>query len=70
MQAQKGTMNRESLTLLDSQEPKHREASNFIKKIVDEGELGYVYAFPDKKLYTLVVDARSFVQELLDCFYE
>lgn len=56
-------MSREFLTLPDSQESKYGKATNFIKKVVDEGELGYIYAFPDKRLYSPVVDVKSFVDE-------
>lgn len=45
------------------QESRYEYSLAFINRVVKEGELGYVYAFPDKRLYLPVVDARSFVDE-------
>lgn len=56
-------MSREFLATIDLQEPKYNKAISFVKRVVDQGELGYIYAFPDKRLYTSVVNPRSFVDE-------
>ena len=45
------------------QESRYRYSLAFISRVVGERELGYVYAFPDKRLYTPVADAGSFVNE-------
>ena len=37
--------------------------SDFVRKVVQENELGYVYAYPDKRLYTPVENPKLFVHE-------
>lgn len=41
---------------------RYNRAVALVKKIVDESELGYIYAFPDKRLYTPIENPKSFVE--------
>lgn len=40
----------------------YQKSVDFISSVVGSSELGYVYAFPDKKLYTPVTDPAAFIQ--------
>lgn len=48
---------------LNSPESRYQKSSAIISQVVKEKELGYIYTFPDKRLYERVDNSSSFIQE-------
>ena len=45
-----------------SQQSRYNQALNFIQQTVETEELGYIYTFPDKRLYRPVADTNTFIK--------
>ncbi|MEK7518065.1 MAG: radical SAM protein, partial [Patescibacteria group bacterium] len=56
-------MNKAELGRSNSPENRYQKNLSFISAVVNERELGYIYTFPDKRLYKPVEDSSSFIND-------
>lgn len=55
-------MNKAELGRSNYPENRYQKSLALISRVVNERELGYVYTFPDKRLYEKVIDSESFIK--------